>query len=49
MLTVSALQFKISYEEKMEDFFKYGIWAEDFKDINIKGLLPLRLLQQKRH
>jgi hypothetical protein len=22
----------------MEDFFKYGIWAEDFKDINIKGL-----------
>lgn len=36
---VSIINSKISYEEKMEDFFKYGIWAEDFQNININGII----------
>ena len=29
---------KILFEDKMEDFFKYGIWTEDFQNIEITGL-----------
>lgn len=35
---INILNSKIVYEEKMEDFFKYGIWAEDFSGINISNL-----------
>lgn len=29
---------KLSYDEKMEDFFRYGFWAEDFRNLTIDGL-----------
>jgi hypothetical protein len=29
---------KLSYDKKMEDFFRYGIWAEDFRNLDINGL-----------
>jgi hypothetical protein len=29
---------KLSYDEKMEDFFRIGIWAEDFRNLTIDGL-----------
>jgi Glycosyl hydrolases family 28 len=29
---------KLSYDEKMEDFFRFGIWAEDFLNLTIDGL-----------
>jgi hypothetical protein len=35
---VSISNSKIRYETKMEDFFKYAIWAESFNDIDINGL-----------
>jgi hypothetical protein len=29
---------KLSYDENMEDFFRFGIWAEDFRNLTIDGL-----------
>ncbi len=35
---VSITNSKIRFEDKMEDFFKYAVWAENFSDIDINGL-----------
>jgi polygalacturonase len=35
---INFINSKIAFENNMEDFFTYGLWAEDFKDINITGL-----------
>jgi polygalacturonase len=35
---VAIRNSKIAFDEEMEDFFKYGIWAEDFQNLSINGL-----------
>ncbi len=35
---INILNSKIVYENTMEDFFKYGIWAVDFSGIDINNL-----------
>jgi polygalacturonase len=35
---VNIIHSKIVFEEKMEDFFTYGIWAEDFQNLQLSGL-----------
>jgi polygalacturonase len=36
--SLTILNSQISYEDIMEDFFRYGIWAEDFSNIKINNL-----------
>lgn len=35
---INIINSRLSYDKKMEDFFKYGIWAEGFESIRINGL-----------
>jgi hypothetical protein len=42
MKNVEGITFrnsKLSYDENMEDFFRFGIWAEDFRNLTIDGLM----------
>ena len=35
---IKIINSKITFADEMEDFFKYGIWVEDFNNIKITGL-----------
>jgi hypothetical protein len=36
---INIINSRITFENNMEDFFRYGIWAEDFQNLSISGLV----------